>query len=122
MENNWKNKNFLVRLKNSFNGIKTAFRSERNIKIQLVFAIMAIVMGIIFRISLLEFSIIMLTIFLVLITEGINTAIENIVDMYTTEYNEKAKIAKDVAAGSVLLSAICSVIVGCLIFIPKVLS
>ena len=121
MESKWKNQNFLIKLKNSFSGIKIAFKTELNLKIQLVFAIIVIVAGFIFKISLLEFAILTITIFIVLITECINTAIENAVDMLTEEYNEKAKITKDIAAGSVMLSAISSIIIGCIIFIPKLL-
>ncbi len=121
MENKWKNKNFLVALKNSFNGIKIVFKSERNIKIQLILGVIAIILAFILKINLLKFSIIILTIFIVLITEFINTTVENIVDMYTLEYNEKAKIVKDVAASSVMLAAICSIIIGGLIFIPELL-
>jgi diacylglycerol kinase len=121
MENNWKNPNFIVALKNSLNGILYTLKSGRNFKIQLVFAVLALILSFIFKISLLELAIIVLTIFLVLFAEMVNTAIETVTDMYTEEYNEKAKIAKDVAAGGVTLCAICSIIIGIIIFIPKIL-
>lgn len=121
MENKWKEKSFLIALKNSFNGIKYVFKSERNIKIQLIFAVLVIIFGIILNIDFIRFSILILTIFIVFICEFINTSIENVVDMYTLEYNEKAKIAKDISAGAVTLSAICSIIIGILIFIPNIL-
>lgn len=121
MENNWKNPNFIVSLKNALNGVKCAFKIGRNFKIQLIFAVFAIAMSIFLKISLLEFSIIILTIFFVLFAEMMNTAIETVVDMYTQEYNEKAKIAKDIAAGAVTITAICSIIVGAIIFLPKIL-
>ena len=121
MENKWKNKNFFASLNNALNGIKSVLKTEKNIKIQIVFAIIAIISGIIFKISLIEFSIIILTIFIVFISEFINTAIETAVDMFTQEYNEKAKIAKDISSGAVTLSAICSIIIGFMIFLPKVL-
>ena len=121
MENKWKNKNFFQSLKNAINGIKYVFINGSNFKIQLLFALVAIIIGIILKISNVEFAILTLTIFMVLICECINTAIEKIVDMYTLEYNELAKIIKDVAAGSVTLSAIASVIVGCFIFLEKII-
>lgn len=121
MEKKWKNKNFFGALKNAFNGIRYVFRNERNIKIQLIFALLAILLSLILKINLIEFSVIILTIFFVLAFEFINTSIEVIVDMYTTEYNEKAKIAKDVAASAVTLTSICSLIIGCFIFLPKIL-
>lgn len=121
MENKWKNKNFFQSLKNAINGIKYVFINGSNFKIQLVFALVAIIIGILLKISNVEFAILTLTIFMVLICECINTAIEKIVDMYTLEYNELAKIIKDVAAGSVTLSAIASVIVGCFILLEKII-
>ena len=58
----------------------------------------------------------------VLAAETINTTIENLVDMYTKEYDEKAKIVKDTAAGTVLILAITSAIIGLIIFIPKIIN
>lgn len=117
----WKNKNFFDALKNSLSGIKYTLISGRNFKIQLVAAIVAICAGIFFRISMIEWLIIVILIFLVLFAEMMNTAIEVVVNMITKDYNENAKIAKDVAAGAVTLCAICSIITGLIIFIPKVL-
>ena len=95
MENKWKNKNFFQSLKNAINGIKFVWQYGSNIKIQFVFAIFAIILGGILKLSLVEFAILILTIFIVLICEVINTAIEKIVDLYTLEYNEIAKVVKD---------------------------
>lgn len=119
--NNWKNNNFKDALKASINGIKIVFANERNFKIQLVFALLAIIAGIILRISLQEFVIIAIAIFIVFISEFFNTAIENVLDMVSLEYNEKTKMAKDVAAGAVTFSAILSIIVGIIIFLPKII-
>ena len=121
MENKWKNKNFKEALKNSLNGIKYTFINGKNFKIQLVIAIIAIIAGIIFKISFFEWSIITILVFLVLFAEMINTVVETVVNMITNEYNENAKIAKDISAGAVTLCALCSVIVGLIIFIPKLL-
>ena len=74
-----------------------------------------------FKISYIEWGILTITIFLVLITETLNTAIEKTVDMITKEYSEEAKVVKDISAGAVLFSAIASVIVGIIIFLPKIL-
>lgn len=121
MKNKWRNKNFFNALKNALNGMCYTIKNENNIKIQLVIAIVVIIMSIIFKISIIEACIIIITIFFVLFAEFVNTAIEATVDLYTEEYNEKAKIAKDVAAAGVTLSAISSVIVGVLIFLPKII-
>ena len=58
---------------------------------------------------------------LVLAAEVINTTIENLVDMYTKDYNERAKVVKDTAAGTVLILAITAVIIGLMIFVPKII-
>ncbi len=121
MENKWKNPNFIIALKNAFNGIIYTFKTGRNFKIQLFFAIIAIIMSIFLKITLVEFAIIILTIFLVLFAEMINTVIETVVNMYTQEYNEDAKIAKDIAAGGVTICSIASLIIGIIIFLPKIL-
>jgi diacylglycerol kinase (ATP) len=65
-----------------------------------------------------EWLILVLTIGLVLAAEGINTAIESTVDIATSTYHPLARVAKDVAAGTVLLCAIAAVVVGCLVFVP----
>ena len=108
-------------IKNAINGILSVVKSGRNIKIQLIFAIIVIIAGIVFKITNIEFLILILTIFFVLVSEFMNTAIENLCDLYTTEYNEKIKIIKDIGAGAVTLAAIASVCVGLIMFLPKIL-
>lgn len=121
MDNKWKNRNFISALKNSFNGIKYVFTTQRNLKIQLVIGVIAILAGFILKISILEWTIITAIIFMVFFSELLNTVVETIVDMITIEYNENAKIAKDIAAGAVTLVSMASVIIGLLIFLPKIL-
>lgn len=121
MEKKWRNKNVIEAFKNATNGIKYVFKNEHNYRIQVVFSIIAILMGIILEINFLEFSIIFVLIALVFLAEFVNSITETVVDMYTEEYNERAKIAKDVAAGTAMLMAIISVIVGMLIYLPKIL-
>lgn len=122
MENKWKNQSFYNSLKNALNGIKYVLSDGRNVRIQICFAIVAIVLGFVLKISLIEFLILILTIFFVLVSEFINTALENLADLYTTEYNEKVKNIKDIAAGTVTLAAVASIIVGIIIFLPKILN
>lgn len=119
MDNKWKNKNFISALNNSFNGIKYVFTTQRNLKIQIVISVIVILTSFLLKISFLEWAIITLVIFMVFFSELVNTVVETVVDMITIEYNEKAKIAKDVAAGAVTLISIASVIIGILIFLPK---
>ena len=121
MENKWKNQNFFKAAKNAFNGIVYTWKTQKNLKIQFCFAVFAVILGILLKISNIEWLILVTTIFVVFITELFNTAIETVVDLYTQEYNEKAKIAKDVAAGAVSLMAICSVLIGIILFGGKII-
>jgi len=122
MENKWKNKNFLLALKNAFNGIKYVFKTQRNLKIQVLLAVFASILGFYLKITCVEWAIIVLLVFVVFLSEFFNTAVETIIDMITLEYNEKAKIAKDISAGGVTLVAISSIIIGILIFLPKIIN
>ena len=116
MEKDWKNKGFFSSLKNSLNGIKSALKSEKNLKIQITIAIIVIILIFVFKIELVKAMFVYISIFFVIVSEIINTAIEKTVDLVTEEYNEKAKLAKDIAAGGVLISAINSVVIGILVF------
>jgi len=120
MENKWKNKNFFASLINALNGIVYIIKKERNIKIEIFFAILAIVASIVLKLTSVEMAIIVLIIFLVFFSEFINTSLEIVLDLYTQEYNEKVKIVKDISAGSVLIISIASIIIGTLIFLPKI--
>ena len=106
--------------KYAFQGIKEAWSTEQNLKIHFIIMTLVIIAGIIFKITAIEWMICLLLFALVISLELINTAIETTVDIAMPEINEKAKFAKDIAAGAVLFSAIISVIVGCIIFLPKI--
>ena len=115
-----KNKNFIDAWKKAFNGIWYAIRTQRNIKIQLVVALIVLICGIVFRFSIMEWITIVIVTMLVIITETINTAIEETVNLCTDKYHPIAKIAKDTAAGAVVLSAITAVIVALLIILGRI--
>jgi len=87
-------------------------------RVHLTIAFLAILTGLILRISAIEFAILFLTIAIVLIAEMLNTVLELCVDLASPQYHPLAKIAKDVSAGAVLLSAIFAVIIGLFIFVP----
>lgn len=105
----------------AFKGIDDVIENEPNMKIHVVVAILVVIMAIILKVSIIEWIILVLLIGAVLAAETINTTIENLVDMYTKEYDEKAEIVKDTAAGTVLILAITSAIIGLIIFIPKII-
>lgn len=115
----------IKRLKKSFGyafkGIDDVVSNEPNMKIHVSVAILVVIMAFLLKVSLMEWIILVLLIGAVLAAETINTTIENLVDMYTKEYNEKAKVVKDTAAGTVLILAITAAIIGLMIFIPKII-
>lgn len=116
-----KNKNLLISFKHAFVGIFSAFKTEKNLKIHSLATILVILLGIYFKITKLEWLACILTISQVIVSELINTAIEESVNLASPGYNETAKIAKDVAAGAVLFAALISIIVGIIIFLPYIL-
>ena len=115
----------IKRLKKSFGyalkGIDDVVSNEPNMKIHVSVAILVVIMAFLLKVSMMEWIILVLLIGAVLAAETINTTIENLVDMYTKEYDEKAKVVKDTAAGTVLILAITAAIIGLMIFIPKII-
>lgn len=93
--------------------------SQRNFKIHLVVAFLVSIAGFLFKISLIEWTIVFISISGVLALEMLNSAIEMIVDQISPEYSLFAKKTKDIAAGAVLIFSIGAFIVGLIIFIPK---
>lgn len=116
-----KNKNLIDSFKHAFEGIRVAIKSERNLQIHIVIMFLVIIIGIILKISVVEWFVCLLLFGGVISLEMINTAIETTVDLITMEKNSKAKLAKDASAGAVLVMAIVSVIIGLIIFVPKIL-
>ena len=103
-------------------GLKYAYRNEQNLAVDLGIALIVIIASFIFKVSLIEASILAITIGLVLALELINTAIEATVDLVTEEYHPLAKVAKDASAAAVFVFAIAAVIVGLIIFLPKIIN
>lgn len=91
-------------------------------RIHLGVGTIAIAAGIAFRIASYEWLALVIVIFFVFILEILNTAIETLVDLYTEDYHHLAKVAKDTAAGAVMVAAIMSVCVGLIIFLPKIVN
>jgi diacylglycerol kinase (ATP) len=113
--------NHQVSFKNAFAGIHWAFATQPNFRIHFILSLMAVLGGIVFRITTTEMLIIVFTIILGLTGEMINTSIEAMTDLITSEWHENAKIAKDVAAGTMLLIAIGATIVALIIFLPHII-
>jgi diacylglycerol kinase len=114
--NSLKNKTLGQSFKNAFNGIYQAVVSERNLRIHTVATAFVIIAGIILGLDTTRWIFLVLAIGLVLISELLNTSLEKLTDMVTSEYSEEARKVKDISAAAVLISAVLSVIVGLLVF------
>lgn len=115
-------KKTLESFNNAITGIIDTVRTERNMKIHLIAAVGILIVSFFFDISKFEFLILAVTITMVIAAELINTAIEAAIDMTTNYYHPLAKVAKNAAAGAVLVTAISAVLVGYVIFWDKLSS
>ncbi|MGG4508901.1 diacylglycerol kinase family protein [Heyndrickxia sporothermodurans] len=104
----------------AFNGIYHAFTTEKNLRFHFAAAIIVTIFSIAFNLHLVEWLFVIICIFGMFSLELINTAIERIVDLASPAYHPLAKQAKDVAAAAVLCFAFMTIIIGCIIFIPKI--
>ncbi len=101
-------------------GLKYIIRTERNMKIHLLFAFMAIVTSLSLRISEIEFIFVVFAIALVMIAEAANTAFELLLDfVHGDGFHPDVKIMKDITAGGVFIAAFNAFVIGCIIFVPK---
>lgn len=114
-----KNKNMIDAFNNAIEGIIYAVRTQRNMKIHCMAAILVLLISLFYNLPRAELLILFLTVILVIFAEMINTAIESVVDIIVDEYHPRAKAAKDVAAGAVLITAINAVVVAYIIFFDK---
>lgn len=115
-------KKFLLSFTYPIKGLRYAYRNEQNLAVDVGIALLVTIAGFIFKLNLVEWAILALTIGLVISCELINTAIEAVVDLVTEDYHPLAKVAKDTAAAAVFVFAIIAVIVGLIIFLPKVIA
>ena len=114
----WNNiKSLLKSFIYAFNGIITAIKTQRNFRIHIIAAIYVFSFSMFYNFSVIEYVVLIFICALVLSLELINTALEHTVDICSPEYNMLAKIAKDCAAGAVLISAIGAVFIGILFFV-----
>jgi diacylglycerol kinase len=119
------NKRFsmVARLKSAthaWRGIRILFKTTHNIWGQVFFSLLALYLGIVLDISIIEWIFIVFAIGLVFITEALNTAMEVDMDLTSPEYHPYARDTKDIAAGAVLISVVLAGIVGLIIFLPKI--
>ena len=111
---------FIASFRYAFSGLWYALRTQRNARVHVSIAILAIILGIVLHISAVEFALVFVAITSVFIAEMFNTVFELCVDIAAPDYHPLAKIAKDVAAGAVLLSAMLAVVIGLFVFVPHI--
>lgn len=126
MNTNYKDKKIsFKRLKKSFTyafkGVGHAFKYEQNFIVHSVMAFLAVLLGFLLKINNYEWLALILIIGLVLAFELINTALESLVDLVTDKYHELAALTKDTASSAVLVLALSSIIIGLIIFLPKII-
>ncbi len=113
---------FSSSVKNCINGFKFININEDNFKREIFLGIIVLALSYVFRVNKIEFIIIIIMIGLVLVCETINTAVERLVDLVSPGYNKIAGEVKDIMAFAVLLMCIISLVIGAIIFIPKIIS
>lgn len=102
----------------AINGIKITIREERNFRIMLIVFFVVLGLGLYFQLDRVDWIIIVLISGIVLVAEVLNTTIENMMDMISPEYHVMAERIKDLSAGAVLITAVFSVIIGLMVFVP----
>lgn len=115
------NKSLIKSFGHALEGLSHAIKQNRNLKIHFFVALIVVLVSLFFHVTAFEMSVLGVTILLVIASEMINTAIEEMVNLITSEHRREAKVAKDVAAGMVLVASVGSVIIGFLIFTPYIL-
>ena len=118
---NFKSKNMRESFRCAFSGLLDAWRSERNMQIHTIVAVLSIGAGLWLGLARLEWLFLFSAIFLVTTMEMLNTALERVVDLFTRDYHPLARLAKNAAAGAALLAAFYALTVALFIFLPKLL-
>lgn len=109
-----------ISFKNALAGLQWAFSTQPNFRVHFTLTIAVLIAGIVFKITNIEMIILILTIVIGLACEMINTSIEAMTDLITSQWHKQAKIAKDVAAGMMLLAAFGATLVAIIIFLPRI--
>ena len=116
--------NWLIRVwnkfLNAFRGLYIIIKEEKSLWFHLFAAVVVVIFGVVFQLTLNQWALIIIAIGLVIGFEILNTAIEYVVDIVSFEYSVKAKKVKDVSAAATLFMAIISITIGLLVFIPAI--
>lgn len=122
LELNAKNNKKSIGFAYAWNGLVELIKSEKNFKIHFIVTIIILILSLILKLTAIEWTIILLTIGSVLIAETFNTVIERIIDYVKPDIHPIAKHIKDISAGGVLIAAFISVIIGIIIYLPKIIA
>jgi len=101
-------------------GLKLFIRTTHNAWVHIAIAVVVVVLGFVYQLSEAEWGLLVFAIGMVMTAEAFNTAIEIDIDLTSPEYHPYARDTKDVAAGAVLVATITAIVIGCIIFIPKI--
>lgn len=115
---NWSVHSLLASFRYAFRGLRYFFTTQRNAQIHVLISLCVVALGLVLGLARWEWLALIIMIALVLAAEALNTAIEAAVDVATSQHHPMAGVAKDVAAGAVVLCAAGAVVVGCFVFLP----
>lgn len=119
-EKKWREVKYQEKFINAFRGMRVFWRTTSNLYIHAIVTLFVVISGFYFKISSLEWILLIFAIGFVIVSEAFNTAIEIDIDLTSPEYHPYAKDTKDVAAAAVLLSVFVAIIVGLIIFLPRI--
>lgn len=111
-------KRFLKSFKDAYEGVRYAFNNEQNFRLQLIVGLLALALAVFLPLKDSERLLVVIMVFMVLVIELLNTAIERFIDLLKPRLHYYAKTVKDIMAGAVFLTSICALIVGLIVFIP----
>ncbi|MCC7160158.1 diacylglycerol kinase family protein [Candidatus Nomurabacteria bacterium] len=120
-QNAWRKVKYKEKFLNAFRGMYVVYKTTRHLYIHILSALAVIFLGFYFKISGIEWALLVFAIGFVIVSEVFNTAIEIDIDLTSPEYHPFARDTKDVAAAAVLLSVFTAVLIGFIIFLPKIL-
>ncbi len=118
----WREVKYSEKFKNAFRGLYVFSNTTRHLFIHITCAIVTIALGFYFNVALLEWIALIFAIGFVFVTEAVNTAIEIDIDLTSPEYHPFARDTKDVAAAAVLLAAFTALVIGLIVFLPKIIN
>jgi len=108
----------LKSFRHALRGLRHTLFFHQNLRVHVVVAVLAVALGLLLKIPAIEWAVVAAAIFFVLVAEMVNTALEEIVNLVKEDHSERARVAKDVAAGMVLLATVFAVVIGLIVFLP----